>query len=150
MNNLCFRPATEADLPAIVAMMADDDIGTHCESPDDLAPYQRAFAEITNNPWVHQVVGERDGDVVATMQLTLIPSLSDRGQPRLHIEGVRVRSDLRGDGIGAEMIAWAIAYGREHACCFIEFTTNKRRTDAQRFYERLGFVQSHFGYKMVL
>ncbi len=150
MNDITFRPATAADLPAIVAMLADDHLGAQRESLHDLAPYERALREITADPRLLQVVCERDDAIVGTMQLTLIPGLSRQGMTRMQIEGVRVHADHRSGGIGGEMIRWAIAYARAHGCGLVELTTDKSRADAHRFYERLGFVQSHLGYKLKL
>jgi GNAT superfamily N-acetyltransferase len=108
------------------------------------------LVEISADPRLLQVICERDGAIVGTMQLTLIPGLSRKGKTRLQIEGVRVHADHRSGGIGGEMIRWAITYGRDHGCRLVELTTDKSRADAHRFYERLGFVQSHLGYKLVL
>lgn len=145
-----FRAAEANDIAAIVAMLADDHLGAQRESPDDLAPYQRALAEIAADPRLLQVVCERDSEIVGTMQLTMIPGLSRKGMLRLQIEGVRVHADYRDHGVGGEMIAWAIAYARGHGCGLVELTTDKSRTAAHRFYERLGFAQSHLGYKLKL
>jgi GNAT superfamily N-acetyltransferase len=150
MSEITFRPATTADLPAIVSMLADDHLGAQRESPDNLAPYERALAEISADPRLLQVICERDGAIVGTMQLTLIPGLSRKGKTRLQIEGVRVHANHRSGAIGGEMIRWAITYGRDHGCGLVELTTDKSRADAHRFYERLGFVQSHYGYKLKL
>lgn len=150
MNNLTFRPATAADLPTIVAMLADDDLGATRESPDDLSPYKAALKQITDDPLLMQVVCERDGEIAGTMQVSITPGLSRKGMRRMNIEGVRVSSATRGGGIGQHMIEWAIEYAREQACGLVELTTDKSRTDAHRFYDRLGFEQSHYGYKLKL
>lgn len=150
MSGLVFRAAEERDIAAIVAMLADDHLGARRESLDDLAPYRQALAAITADPRLLQVICERNGEIVGTMQLTLIPGLSRQGMTRLQIEGVRVHADQRAHGVGGEMITWAIAYGREHGCGLVELTTDKSREAAHRFYERLGFEQSHFGYKLKL
>lgn len=150
MSDLLFRPAVEADLATIVAMLADDHLGAQRESRDDLSVYEEAFAQILADPRLMQVICERDGEVLGTMQLTLTPGLSRKGMTRMQIEGVRVNSAKRGGGIGREMIAWAIDYARQHNCGLIELTTDKSRTDAHRFYERFGFEQSHLGYKLKL
>lgn len=150
MSDLRFRPASASDLAAIVAMLADDHLGAQRESPSDLTPYIRAFERMASNPDIQQIVATQDDEIVATMQLTLIPGLSHQGTTRLHIEGVRVRSDLRSAGIGSVLITWAIDYAREHDCGMIELTTNKSREAAHRFYERIGFEQSHLGYKLLL
>lgn len=150
MSDLTFRAATEADLPTIVAMLADDHLGAQRESLDDLAPYRRALELITNNLLLMQVVCERDGEIAGTMQLSITPGLSRKGMSRMQIEGVRVSSSTRGGGIGRQMIEWAIDYARNQGCGLVELTTDKSREDAHRFYERLGFEQSHFGYKLKL
>ena len=147
-GDLILRAATIDDLPAIVEMLADDPLGSERETPDDLAPYIAAWQLMQANDRVAQIVGVIGGDIVSTMQLVVIPGLSHRGGSRLLIEAVRVKSTLRGGGIGSRMIEWAIAYGRGHGCTMVELTTHKRRTDAHRFYERLGFTQSHLGYKL--
>lgn len=150
MSELVFRPATEDDLATMVAMLADDHLGAQRESMHDLEPYQRALKEISADPRLLQVICEREGVIVGTMQLTMIPGLSRQGMVRLQIEGVRVHVDHRAHGIGGEMIAWAVAYAREHGCGLVELTTDRSRSAAHRFYERLGFEQSHFGYKLKL
>lgn len=150
MRALIFRPATEADLPAIVAMLADDHLGSQRESPDDLIPYLAALDAITDDPRLMQVICERDREIAGTMQLSITPGLSRKGMSRMQIEGVRVSSATRGGGIGGQMIEWAIDYAREHNCGLVELTTDKSREDAHRFYDRLGFEQSHYGYKLKL
>lgn len=150
MSDLIFRAATEDDVPTIVAMLADDYLGAQRESLDDLAPYQQALAQITADPRLMQMICERDGEILGTLQISITPGLSHKGMSRAMIEGVRVGAATRGGGIGRQMIAWAIEYAREHGCGLVELSTNKTRTDAHRFYERLGFEQSHFGYKLKL
>lgn len=150
MSELLIRRATADDLPTLVAMLADDPLGAARENVENLAPYQRALAAIDADPNQYQGVAERDGETVGMMQLTLIPGLSYQGSSRLLVEGVRVRTDLRSAGIGAAMMRWAIDYASEHRCRMVELTTNAQRTDAHRFYERLGFVRSHHGYKYLL
>lgn len=150
MPDLTFRAATEADVPTIVAMLADDPLGAQRESPEDLGPYVAALAEMTSDPRLMQMVCEADGVIVGTLQISITPGLSHKGMRRALIEGVRVSSHTRGGGIGRHMMLWAIDYARENGCGMVELTTNKSRTDAHRFYERLGFDQSHFGYKLKL
>lgn len=150
MSDLVFRAATEADLPAIVAMLADDELGATRESPDDLSPYKAALDLITADPLLMQVICERDGVVLGTMQVSITPGLSRKGMSRANIEGVRVSATTRGGGIGKQMIEWAIEYARERDCGLVELTTDKSRADAHRFYDRLGFEQSHYGYKLKL
>ncbi|HEX6336278.1 MAG TPA: GNAT family N-acetyltransferase [Jiangellaceae bacterium] len=144
------RQATVADLPAIIALLADDEIGASRETPGDRAPYDESFAAIAADPNQLLVVGERDGQVLATMQLTFIPGLSRRGTWRAQIEGVRVASSARGHGLGEELIRWAIGQARERGCALVQLTSDARRQDAHRFYERLGFTASHTGFKLAL
>jgi GNAT superfamily N-acetyltransferase len=147
-----FRPATEADLPAIVAMLADDRLGAAREDTSlPLAPgYRAAFAAIAADPNQLLVVGETGGAVVATMQLSFLPGLSHRGAWRGQVEAVRVAAPLRGRGIGEAMMAWAVARCRERGCRQLQLTTDKSRRDAHRFYARLGFEASHEGMKLGL
>lgn len=149
-NDLLFRAATEADLPAIVTMLADDPLGAQRESPDDLTPYQAALKLIIADPRLLQLICERDGNVVGTMQLSITPGLARKGMSRMQIEGVRVNSSARGGGIGRKMFKWAIGYARERGCGLVELTTDTTRSDAHRFYDQLGFEQSHHGYKLKL
>lgn len=150
MSEQAMRRATRDDLPAIVAMLADDHLGALRESPDDLSPYETAFAVIDADPHQYLAICEMDDAVVGTMQLTLLPGLSHKGMTRLLVEGVRVHRDARAHGIGTRMIEWAIAYAREQGCGMVQLTTDKSRVDAHRFYERLGFEPTHVGYKMKL
>lgn len=150
MSDLTFRAATEADLPAIVAMLADDHLGSQRESQDDLLPYQNALEQITSDPRLMQVICERGGEIVGTMQVSITPGLSRKGMSRANIEGVRVSSAVRGAGIGQKMFEWAIDYARQKGCGLVELTTDKSREDAHRFYDRLGFEPSHIGYKLKL
>ncbi|KUL34078.1 GNAT family acetyltransferase [Streptomyces sp. NRRL F-4489] len=150
MSDLVIRRAAEADLPAIVAMLADDPLGASRESPDDLTPYRAAFATVAADPHQHLVVAEQDGRVVGTLQLTVIPGLSRRGATRSLIEAVRVHADERGTGLGTVLIEWAVAESRKLGCRLVQLTSDATRTDAHRFYERLGFEASHLGFKLSL
>ena len=131
-------------------MLADDQLGAVRESVDDLAPYELAFDAIDADPAHLLVVGELDGEVVATFQLSYIPGLSRKGSWRSQIEAVRVSGELRGQGVGALMIQWAVDQARERGCSLVQLTTDKSRVAAHRFYERLGFVASHEGMKLKL
>ncbi|MFJ6456438.1 GNAT family N-acetyltransferase [Paenarthrobacter sp. NPDC091669] len=144
------RRATKADLPRILALLADDQLGATRENADDLVPYQQAFDAIDADPAHFLVVGELEGDVVATFQISYLPGLSRKGSWRAQIEAVRVSDVLRGRGVGALMIEWAVEQARERGCSLVQLTTDKSRTAAHRFYERLGFVASHEGMKLTL
>lgn len=145
------RRAGEQDLPAIVALLADDPLGsTHEEQGEDLEPYRRAFRAVDEDPGQLLVVAVSSGEVVGTLQLTFIPGLSRRGALRAQIEAVRVREDWRGHGLGAALFEWAVEHARRRGCALVQLTTDKSRGDAHRFYERLGFVASHEGLKLQL
>lgn len=147
-----FREAQRADVPAILSLLADDPIGATRETvgEDVDAAYWRAFEAIAADERNALIVADRDGEVVATMQLTFIPGLSRRGAERAQIEGVRVRADQRGAGLGRRMIEWAVDQARERGCGLVQLTTDKSRTDASRFYATLGFAASHEGLKLSL
>ncbi|MDQ0600492.1 GNAT superfamily N-acetyltransferase [Streptomyces canus] len=150
MGDLEIRPAVAADVPAIVAMLADDPLGAQRESPDDLAPYLTALDRLVADPNQHLVVAVREDRVVGTLQLTIIPGLSRRGSTRSIIEGVRVHADERGSGLGTQLIEWAVDESRRQECQLVQLTSDVTRTDAHRFYERLGFEASHVGFKLPL
>ncbi|MEU6550679.1 GNAT family N-acetyltransferase [Streptomyces sp. NPDC046915] len=144
------RAAVADDIPAVVGMLADDPLGAQRESPDDLTPYLTAFKRLDADPNQHLVVAEREGRVVGTLQLTIIPGLSRRGATRSIIEGVRIHADERGSGLGTRLIEWAIEESRRLGCQLVQLTSDSTRTDAHRFYERLGFTASHVGFKLPL
>ncbi|MDX2527787.1 GNAT family N-acetyltransferase [Streptomyces europaeiscabiei] len=150
MGEFEIRPATEADVPEIVAMLADDPLGARRESPDDLTPYLAALDRLSGDPNQHVVVAVRENRVVGTLQLTVVPGLSRRGSTRSIIEGVRVHADERGGGLGTLLIEWAVDSSREQGCQLVQLTSDVTRTDAHRFYERLGFEATHVGFKLPL
>jgi GNAT superfamily N-acetyltransferase len=149
-ESLILRDATAADLPAIVAMLADDKLGSTREDLEDLAPYEAAFAEVEADPNQRLIVAERAGIAVGTFQLSLIPGVAQRGLKRAMIESVRVATTERGSGLGTQMMQWAIEEARNAGCKQVQLTSNAQRPDAHRFYERLGFVPSHVGFKLKL
>ncbi|MGV9904304.1 N-acetyltransferase family protein [Streptomyces sp. NPDC003388] len=150
MGDLEIRRATAPDLPTIVAMLADDPLGAQRESPDDLSPYRTALERLDADPNQRLVVAVRENRVVGTLQLTIIPGLSRRGATRSVIEAVRIHADERGSGLGTQLIQWAIDESRRQGCQLVQLTSDSSRTDAHRFYERLGFTASHVGFKLPL
>ncbi|KAE8764951.1 GNAT family N-acetyltransferase [Georgenia thermotolerans] len=148
-DGVVLRRARAADLPALVRLLADDQLGATRDG-GDLEPYRRAFAAIDADPAQLLVVAEADGAVVGTLQLTVIPGLARRGALRAQVEAVRVSAARRGRGLGRAMIGWVIEEARRRGCALVQLTTDKRRTDAHRFYERLGFAASHEGMKLLL
>ncbi len=152
MIGLSFRETTAADLPTIIAILADDDLGRGREDaslPLDDA-YVRAFHAIVADPHQHFILAECDGKVVGFFQLSLIPGLSRKGAWRCNIESVRVIPSRRGEGMGSAMMRHAIGLCREKGCAVVQLTSDKRRSEAHRFYGDLGFVASHEGFKLTL
>jgi ribosomal protein S18 acetylase RimI-like enzyme len=147
-----FRTAQAADLPAIVAMLADDALGAAREIVEDPPArcYRDAFDAIARDPNQLLLVAENAGRIVGCLQLSFIPGLSRQGAWRGQVESVRIASDQRGSGLGRGMIEHAIALCRERRCSLVQLTTDKSRADAKRFYEGLGFVASHEGMKLDL
>jgi GNAT superfamily N-acetyltransferase len=139
-------------LPAIVALLADDVNGAKREDASlPLDPgYGAAFDAIEADPNQMLVVAERDGRVIGTLQLSFLAGLSHRGAWRGQIEAVRIASDLRGQGLGAELIDWAVTQCRARGCRMAQLTSKGDRLDAHRFYERLGWDKSHAGFKLNL
>lgn len=147
-----FRHATPADLPTLIALLADDVLGAARESLSaaDDAAYRRAFDAIDADPNHAILVADVNGTIAGMLQWTLVPGLTYTGGWRGMIEGVRVRSESRGQGVGHALIAEAIDRFRTAGCRLVQLTTDKRRPDAIRFYEDLGFVSSHEGMKLHL
>jgi len=146
---VAFRRAEAGDLPAIVAMLADDDLGQRRERAGDPA-YALAFAAIEADPNQLLVVAVVEGRVAGTLQLTFIPGLSHTGAWRGQIEAVRVAAERRGTGLGRRMFEWAIERCRELGCGMVQLTSDRSRMEAHRFYEGLGFQPSHTGFKLRL
>lgn len=149
MSSPIFRRATAADVPAIVALLADDVLGAAREKPGDPA-YDAAFAAIEADPNQFLAVVEEGSAVIGCLQLTFLPGLSHRGLWRGQVESVRIAASHRGGGLGRRMFDWAIERCRERGCGMVQLTTDKSRADARRFYESLGFTASHEGMKLVL
>jgi GNAT superfamily N-acetyltransferase len=147
-----YRDAVEADLPALVAMLAEDALGATREDPSSpLDPrYLEAFGHIDADPNNALTVVEENGALIGMLQLTFIPYLTHTGSWRCLIEGVRIHRDHRGRGLGSEFIRWAIERARERDCSIVQLTSDKQRPDALRYYESLGFTASHEGFKLRL
>jgi len=147
-NAITIRLARRDDVPAIIAMLADDHLGRARERLEDPLPqsYYRAFEVVENNPNLTLVVAEDEtGRVVGCLQLAVLPGLSSQGASRGLLEDVRVATDCRSRGIGEKLVQWAVTEARAKGCSLVELLTHQSRVDAQRFYKRLGFTASHVG-----
>ncbi len=149
---ITFRKAKASDLPAIVAMLADDPLGAGREDASlPLAQgYVDAFDAIDADLNQLLAVAVDGGEVIGTLQITFLAGLSRKGAWRGQIEAVRVASGRRSGGIGKKMFEWAIDQCRARGCSVVQLTTDKGRADAHRFYDSLGFTGSHIGYKKTL
>ena len=147
ISAISIRRARRDDVGAIVAMLADDPLGSGRERVEQPlpSPYFRAFEAVENDPNIELVVAEQGGVVVGCLQLCILAGLSSQGASRALVEDVRVASHCRSHGIGEQMLQWAIAEARARGCRLIELLTHNTRVDAQRFYKRLGFQPSHVG-----
>lgn len=151
-DEVMFRDAVEADLAEIIALLGDDQFG-QARNPRFEAQrekYLAAFRELEANPNDGYVVAMLGGRIVGVMQLSYLRGLSYTGGLRQQIESVRIASDLRGRGLGSKMMEEAIRRARERGAALVQLTTDVRRVEAQRFYERLGFKGSHVGMKYFL
>jgi GNAT superfamily N-acetyltransferase len=147
------RTAAEADVPAVVGLLAADQLGATRDGvhdDGDLAAYTAAFRAIDADPAHLLVVAEKDGQIVGTFQLSFLPGLARRGALRAQIEAVRVAANQRGGGLGGAMMTWAIDEARRRGCSLVQLTSDKTRTAAHRFYAGLGFAASHEGMKLYL
>jgi ribosomal protein S18 acetylase RimI-like enzyme len=141
------RPARRDDVPVMIAMLADDHLGRARERLEDPLPaaYYEAFERVQRDPNLALVVAESEGRVVGCLQLAILPGISSQGGSRGLLEDVRVASDCRNRGIGEQLVQWAVAEAKARGCILVELLTHQTRTDAQRFYKRLGFAASHVG-----
>jgi GNAT superfamily N-acetyltransferase len=151
-ETLTFRSDQRTDLPEIVRLLADDELGSQRERYENPLPeaYDTAFGQIDGNPNLELIVAELDGQVVGTLQLIFIPSISFQGGLRAQVESVRVDKPLRNRGLGKQLMHWALERARERGAYVVQLTTHLSRTDAHRFYEQLGFNRSHLGMKISL
>lgn len=147
ISAVTIRRARRDDVAAIVAMLADDPLGSARERIEEPLPpsYFRAFEAVEKDPNIQLVVAEKGGIVVGCLQLCILPGLSSQGSSRALIEDVRVASHCRSRGIGEQLVQWAVAQARARGCRLVELLTHNSRIDAQRFYKRLGFAPSHVG-----
>ena len=150
--DITLRDARREDVPAIVAMLADDALGVTREVMTEPLPasYYAAFDALDRDPNNRLLIAEINGETVGTLQITFIHGLSRQGAKRALIEAVRVASLHRGKGFGEQIIREAVEMARREGCAMVQLTTDKSRKDAHRFYERLGFVASHEGMKLTL
>ena len=140
---MTFRSARREDLPAIVALVTEADTGVD-------ARYVAAFESVEGDPRNEMLVAEEEGEVIAYLQITYIPGLGGHGRERAHVEAVRVRDGRRGRGVGRALMRHAIDRARARGCGLVQLMSNERRADAHRFYESLGFAQSHRGFRLTL
>ncbi|TDR23588.1 ribosomal protein S18 acetylase RimI-like enzyme [Marinicella litoralis] len=151
-STLQYRAATTKDLPTLVAMLADDALGALRENPalPLSKEYLMAFASIDEDPNNELIVVELEAQIIGMLQLTFIPYLTHQGTWRCLIEGVRIHRQHRGQGVGQALFQWAIDRAKHRGCQLAQLTSDKQRPDAIRFYESLGFVASHEGFKLKL
>jgi len=151
-SKIAFRLARQDDLPAIVRMLADDDLGSQREKYEDPLPesYTVAFEQIERDSNHELIVAELNGEVIGTLHLIFLPSISFQGGLRTQVESVRVDKQYQGQGIGGDMMRWAIERAQGRGAHVVQLTTHKSRADAHRFYERLGFKGTHLGMKLSL
>ena len=152
VKEIAFRLAKRNDLPSIVRLLADDGLGSQRERDEDPLPesYYMAFEKINSDPNHELIVAEMNGEVIGTLHLMFLPSISFQGGLRAQVESVRVGTEYRSQGIGREMIKWAIERARQRGAHILQLTTHMSRKDAHRFYERLGFNGTHLGMKLSL
>ncbi|CAM5483098.1 GNAT family N-acetyltransferase [Streptomyces narbonensis] len=147
---MILRPAIRAELPAVLALLADEGQVVDPATIVVTEAYERAFAAIADDPRNEVLVLVDGGPVLGCLQATYIPGLGKGGAERALIEAVRIRADRRGSGLGRELMERAVARARERGCALVQLTSDKRRTEAHRFYASLGFARSHDGFKLNL
>ena len=151
-GGIVFRLARRADLPAVVKLLSEDELGSQRERYEEPLPeaYYIAFEQIQRDANHELIVAEADGQVIGTLHLMFLPSISFQGGLRAQVESVRVEVSQRGHGLGSEMMKWTIERAKTRGAHVVQLTTHKSREDAHRFYERLGFKGTHLGMKLSL
>lgn len=147
-SDLKLRRATRVDLPRLLELLVDDELGRNREADVAAGAYAQAFDTIARDPNQILLVGEVDGAVAAMAQITFIPGLTRGAAWRAHVEAVRVDSDLRSQGLGSLLMREVEALARKRGCRLVQLTSHKSRSAAHRFYERLGYTRSHEGFKL--
>ena len=152
MGAVAFRLAKREDLPSIIRMLSEDDLGSQRERFEDPLPetYYKAFEQIDRDANHELIVAEMNGEVIGTLHLMFLPSLSFQGGLRAQIESVRVDESQRGQGFGSEMMKWTIERAKTRGAHVVQLTTHRSREEAHRFYEQLGFKGTHLGMKLSL
>ena len=150
--NVQYRLATRRDVPAIVRLLAEDNLGAQRERFETPlpAPYYAAFEAIDADPNNELIVAHANGEIIGTLQLMFLPHLSHQGGMRAQVSSVRVAEQFRSQGIGTDMMKWVLKRARERGCLLMQLTSSKSRTDAHRFYEKLGFEKTNIGMKIKL
>lgn len=145
-----FREAVPDDLPTLVAMLADDPLGSQREDPTNVAAYERAFRAISSDPNHHLLLACDGSKILGFLQLSFLPGLTYQGGWRAQVEGVRVLGIERSRGIGRALGEHALQLARQKGCHLVQLTTDQARPEALKFYEKLGFRATHLGLKLSL
>ncbi len=151
-GKIIFRKAIKADLPAIIALHEADEVGGHGDAwtPENIPAYEMAMDALLADPGEHLFVAEEQGAVIGSMIATVLVELTGRGQPHILFRSIQIAPTHRSRGIGAAMMAYVEEESRQGGAVVAELTSNIKRKDAHRFYDRLGYAQSHLGFKKKL
>jgi GNAT superfamily N-acetyltransferase len=149
---LSFRDATLGDLPFMLELVIADSVGASEDAgvPADAPEYRAAFEAIAADPNQRLIIAMHGDEPVGTLQLTFIAGIMRRGMWRCLVESVHIAPTQRNRGFGTEMMRYAADTARARGCGVVQLTSNKARADAHRFYRRLGYVQSHEGFRLLL
>lgn len=142
------RRAREKDIPSIVTLYRELHPDTYSELEVAPARMRAAFRRLTRDRNHRILVAESAGRIVGTMHLIVLPHLGHRLKPFAIVENVVVAADARSLGVGEAMMQAASAFAISLGCYKLALTTNVRRLRAHRFYERLGWRRTHYGYSL--
>lgn len=148
MPDIKFRIAKEEDLPALVVLIADNEIGSLREDETDLSPYIKAFREISKSINDHLIVMEKEEEIIGMAHLTILTHLSLKGSKRGNIETFHIKNTYRNKGYGTILMKYVMTLAKKLEVLICQLTTNKKRVEAKYFYEKLGFVATHEGLKI--
>ncbi len=136
LPNVFTRPATEADLPAILSLHAE----LQPKDPPPVESEARAvFAEILQRPGLEFVLLTDGDEVGGSIYVNVIPNLTRGLRPYAVIENVILRADLRGRGLGRQLMAAALDLARDAGCYKVMLLTGSSNPDTHAFYRSCGF-----------
>jgi GNAT superfamily N-acetyltransferase len=142
------REAKEADIPRILELYRQLAMNPgELESVTAELEFAREmFRKMTELEGYHLLVAEVDGEVVGTTVLVILPGLAHGISHWGVVEFMVVDEAHRSRGIGQVLMDRAAEIAQEAGCYKIMLGSNKKRTNAHRFYRKAGYTATHEGF----